>query len=202
MTDKEVEDDTQSPGYQFAILFQSMHDLNDKLLSIDYSKEFVRQYNCPPISRYYFCRQTNSAQQFYTFSALSSFVLSKLSPDIKINVEDFDDPNITINTIIDSAKNFIEINGLKNNANKLRLGFGSEIISFLNDLMNKVIENQRNKQNNENNGIVIKGSEDFADENITEELTSDEINATVLEEDEYDYNMNENKQEIIEEEFD
>ena len=197
-----MEDDSQSPGYQFAILFQSMHDLNDKLLSIEYTKEFVRQYNCPPISRYYFCRQTNSAQQFYTFSALSSFLLAKLSPNIAINVEDFDDPNTTINTIIDSAKNFININGVKNNPNKLKLGFGSEIISLLNELVDKVIENERNKDMDNNmSGVVIKGCDDFTDENISEDLTSDEINATLLEEEDYDYNLIENKQEIIEEEL-
>ena len=202
MTDREVEDDTQSPGYQFAILFQSMHDLNDKLLSIEYAKDFVRQYNCPPISRYYFCRQTNSAQQFYTFSALSSFLLSKLNPNIRINIEDFDDSNTTINTIIESAKHFIDVNNVKNNPNKLKVGFGFEIISVLNDLIDKVIENERNKDmDNKTNVIVIKGCDDFTDENISEELTSDEINATILEEEDYDFNIINNKQEIIEEEL-
>lgn len=200
MTDKEVEDDTQSPGYQFAILFQSMHDLNDKLLSIDYSKEFVRQYNCPPISRYYFCRQTNSGQQFYAFSALSAFLFEKLDPNVKINVQDFDDPNVTINAILDSAKDFTDITVLKNSYNKLRLGFGSEVITLLNQLVDKVIESAKNNNNN-SNGIVIKGSDDSNDENISEEFTADEINAIVLDEEDYEYNLNEHKQEIIEEDL-
>ncbi|XP_054163753.1 intraflagellar transport protein 57 homolog [Oppia nitens] len=175
-----------------------MHDLNDKLFSIDYQKEFVRQYKCPPINRYYFCRQTNSGQQFYTFCSLSSFLLQKLNANIKINVEEFDDPNVTINNIIESAKNFIDVTIYYNNANKLRLGFGHEVITLLNNLIDKVIDS--NDKNNDN--IIIKGCDDFNDENVLEELTSDDINAIDLVDEDYDYNLEGDKLEIKEEELD
>jgi estrogen-related receptor beta like 1 len=194
MTETELEDDSQSPGFQFAVGFQSMHDLNDKLLAINYSKQFVQQFKCPPINRYFFCRQTNSAQQFYTFSCLSSFLLNQLNPNVVINVEDFEDPNLTIDTIINASNDFIDISFYNNNRNKFKVGFGQEIINFLNDLINKVINNYNNNNINTNsNGIVIKGFDETNDEDINEDINSDEVNAILLEEEQYDYNLIDDK---------
>ena len=196
MTEKDAEDDTQSPGHHFSALFQSMHDLTDKLLAIDYSKEFSRQYKCPPVSRYFFCRQTNAGQQFYSFSALAAFLLDRLRTEKPINVEDFDDPNVAINSILESAKNFIDVSLYANSANKLRLGFGHEVIGLLTALANRIIDTTIKTKENR---IAIKGCDDFNDENIAEDFGSDEINATILEEEDYDYQLKDNRLEMTEE---
>jgi len=118
-----------------------------------------------------------------------------LNPNIVINVEDFDEPNVTIDTIINSSKDFIDITVYNNNRNKLRVGFGQEIINLLNDLVNKLIENSQIKSTE----IVIKGTDDLNDEDINEDINSDEINAVLLEDDQYDYTMIDDKREDEEE---
>jgi len=51
MAEPEVAKDELNPNDAFMKLFQASHDLNDKLLLLDYLKEFCPLYKCRPLHR-------------------------------------------------------------------------------------------------------------------------------------------------------
>lgn len=46
------QDETQSPGHHFALVFESMQDLFEKMSLLKYSHDFCTEYKCKPIHRY------------------------------------------------------------------------------------------------------------------------------------------------------
>ena len=43
--------DESSPGHSFLMTFQKSHDLYEKLVLLDYHREFTSQFQCKPIHR-------------------------------------------------------------------------------------------------------------------------------------------------------
>ena len=132
------DDEPENGAGQYVSLFQASQDLNDKLLALDYSKQFVSEYKCPPINRYYFCRQTNQAQQFFAFCCLASYLLNKANNRNDFKVDSFDDPNLTIDRILNAAQNHVNISDYVNTRHKFKQGIGNEVIGLLGRLVDKV----------------------------------------------------------------
>lgn len=170
-------------------LLEKMRQLNEKLLALDYSREFVSNYKCPPIHRYFFCKQINQAQQFFAFCCLSSYLLSKLNNGRQeIKVDSFDDPNLTIDKIIGASQPY----GIGDvSKNRLKIGYGAEVITLLSILTDKLFsERYQNQEANieiivrSGDGSRIEVEEDDDEDYIEDE---DEENEIVLEEEFEDY---------------
>ena len=170
-------------------LLEKMRQLNEKLLALDYSREFVSKYKCPPIHRYFFCKQINQAQQFFAFCCLSSYLLSKLNNGRQeIKVDSFDDPNLTIDKIIGASQPY----GIGDvSKNRLKIGYGAEVIALLSILTDKLfLERYQNQEANieiivrSGDGSRIEVEEDDDEDYIEDE---DQENEIVLEEEFEDY---------------
>lgn len=184
-----VDDEFDSPGEQFLSLFQSMQDLNDKLLALDYSKEFVSTFKCPPINRYFFCKKTNQAQQFFTFCCLSSYIVNKVSGKSDLKVDSFDDPNLIIEKILAAAQKHIDVSGYTKN--KFKQGYGAEVIDFLSKLADQYcLQNRDSIQSGQivisfvsNDGVKL----DSGDDDNEDDDDNDDDNEIELEEEFGDY---------------
>ncbi|KAF7493628.1 Intraflagellar transport protein 57 -like protein [Sarcoptes scabiei] len=178
-------------------IFRKMCDLHDKLLLIDYRKEFPSNYKCPPLSRYYFCRPINQAQQFFTFCSLCSYLLEKLDriqtetaslndDDVngkrKLKIDAFEDPNLNIEKILHAIKPYVDVSAFSSDRSKLKQGFGIEIIDLLTCLIDKYCFESFSRQretdttikivHRRNNGEIIdsnNGEEDDDDEDIVDD---------------------------------
>ena len=170
-------------------LLEKMRQLNEKLLALDYSREFVSNYKCPPIHRYFFCKQINQAQQFFAFCCLSSYLLSKLNNGRQeIKVDSFDDPNLTIDKIIGASQPY----GIGDvSKNRLKIGYGAEVITLLSILTDKLFS-ERYQNQEANIEIIVRsgdGSRIEVEEDDDEDYIEDEDqeNEIVLEEEFEDY---------------
>ena len=173
-------------------LLEKMHELNEKLLALDYTKEFVSNFKCPPIHRYFFCKQINQAQQFFAFCCMSSYLLNKLNDGRQqIQVDSFDDPNLTIDKIVGASQAY----GVGDvSKSRLKLGYGAEVIALLSTLTDKLFL-ERYKSNEVHIEIIVRSgdgiqieSEDDDDEYIDDDEQENEI---ILEEEFEDYLLTE-----------
>lgn len=193
MSSRSSEDNFDNAGHQYVALYQSMYDLNEKLLSLDYSKEFVSTFKCPPVNRYFFSKKTNPAQQFFTFCCLSSFVVNKLSDRDVLKVDSFDDPNVTIDKILNSAQNYIDIAPFASVKHSFKQGYGVEIINFLTLLVDQYWIRKSDSLHSDNvtiafistDGVRVEASEEDEDNDVDEDIEED--NEIELEEEFGDY---------------
>ncbi|KAJ6222593.1 hypothetical protein RDWZM_001138 [Blomia tropicalis] len=182
-------DDHENSSAQLVSLFQAMYDLHDKLLAIDYDKEFVTQYKCPSINRYYFVKQGNVAQQFFAFCSLSSYLINKLTNKNDFKVDGFDDPNLTIDKILNASQSFVDISNYVNVRQKFKQGHGYEVIGLLNKLVDKVCLEKLSSNQNGQVKVTFYGA-DGIEIQIDEEDDDDmdaEDNEIELEEEFADY---------------
>lgn len=192
------ESNSEAVSAQYLELFESMRNLNGKLLAVDYGKEFSSLYKCPAVNRMFFCRQTNVAQQFFTFCCLSSYLINKLNGRNDFKVDSFDDPNLTIDKLLSAAQSFIDIGAFAKTKSKLKQGWGVEVIQFLNKLAEKywsVVQRKREETNGQGgiinvrivsvDGSVLNGDEDL-DEDM-DDLNDEQDNEIELEEEFDDY---------------
>ncbi|VVC32770.1 Intra-flagellar transport protein 57 [Cinara cedri] len=111
--------------------FLEMETLCDRLILLDYESYVVKSLKMRPINRHYFALQTNSGEQFYMFVSLAIWLLSKLGKNLK-QPQEYDDPNSTINCILEySAELDLYVDF---SINQLKQGFGKQVIDILNSL--------------------------------------------------------------------
>ncbi len=189
----------------FVATYQAMAELQAKLLALDYSKAFVSAYKCPPINRYYFCRPGGSqgagGQQFFAFTCLASFLLNRLNERADFKVDSFDDPNLTIDRILNAAGAHVDISAFANARAKFKAGFGGEVIGLLGRLVDKVClkelptATERGSSNlvtvrflNADGSPVDGGDEEGGEDELDNDIEDDEIE---LEEEFADYIIDE-----------
>ncbi|RWS31775.1 intraflagellar transport protein 57-like protein [Leptotrombidium deliense] len=133
-------DDSQSPGFHFVSTFQLMHNLNERLILLDYREQFCSQYKCKPIHRYYFAVQTNPGEQFYTFSCLSAWLIKTKCKftESHLNPQEYEDPNVTIHAILEALRFLVD--PVPFPPNRLKQGYGQEVIWVLNQLAEDAIK--------------------------------------------------------------
>lgn len=172
-------------------LFLLMRDLYEKLICLDYAKEFVPNYKCPPIHRYYFCQPINQAQQFFAFCCLSSYLINKLNGQNKnsLTIDSYDDPNLTIEKILKAARHHVDVSNFANLQHKLKQGYGLEVINLLNSLVDKLLnETFTDNMDNEIKIVIRNADGDEQDENENEDdIENNEDNEIELEEEFEDY---------------
>ncbi|XP_022171688.1 intraflagellar transport protein 57 homolog isoform X1 [Myzus persicae] len=111
--------------------FLDMEILCDRLILLDYESYVVKSLKMRPINRHYFALQTSSGEQFYMFVSLAIWLLSKLGKDLK-QPQEYDDPNSTVNSILESSAQ-LELS-VDFPVNQLKQGFGKHVIEILNGL--------------------------------------------------------------------
>ncbi|XP_050303134.1 intraflagellar transport protein 57 homolog [Anthonomus grandis grandis] len=91
------------------------------------------------IPLYYFAIPKNSGEQFYLFAVLSAWLLRKIGKEFE-NPHEYDDPNSTIEKIINEAKQL----GMQIDfpANKLKQGVGDQVVNILDFLATAAINKQ------------------------------------------------------------
>lgn len=187
---KGVDEEAERGPGQYVAVYQAMHDLHDKLLALDYSKQFVSEYKCPPINGCYFIRQANQSQQFFSFCCLSSYLLNKTNNRNDFKVDSFDDPNLTIDRILSAAQAHIDISPFVNTRHKFKQGFGLEVIGLLERLVDNVCLKDGTSLADQSETVNVKfvgldgGSVDEAEE---EDEIDNEDNEIELEEEFADY---------------
>ncbi|XP_025425877.1 intraflagellar transport protein 57 homolog isoform X2 [Sipha flava] len=111
--------------------FLDMETLNNRLILLDYETYVVKTLKMRPINRHYFALQTSSGEQFFMFVSLAIWLLSKLGKNLK-QPQEYDDPNLTVNSILESSAQldlFVDYP-----INQLKQGFGKHVIDILNGL--------------------------------------------------------------------
>ena len=86
------------PGLAY-VPFLVMEDLLDKLKILDYERHFCRAQNMKPLSRHYFAMASSPAEQFYSFTSLTAWLLSMLDRPFE-RPQEYTDPNATVANII------------------------------------------------------------------------------------------------------
>lgn len=178
-------------------LYQLNYGLVCKLLAMNYSQEFSTKFKCPPISSYYFCRESNQAQQFFSFCCLSAYILNKLDAQSNFKVDIFDDPGVTIDKIVTTAGKHIDVEQFNQQKSKLRLGYGFEVLTFLNNLITTFLGSKDNNLNTAKSSIKLirvvggvnseEGNDQDEDDDNEEDVEIDEENEIELEEEFDDY---------------
>ncbi|XP_050535827.1 intraflagellar transport protein 57 homolog isoform X3 [Daktulosphaira vitifoliae] len=133
----------RSNGHADEISFQSfidMETLSDRLTLLNYEEYVINILKMRLINRHYFALQTNSGEQFFMFTSLAVWLLNKLGSDLK-QPHEFDDPNITINNILEHCSNLDLFTDIP--INQLKQGFGKHIITVLNGLAELVIRKNK-----------------------------------------------------------
>jgi len=111
--------------------FLDMETLCDRLILLDYETYVMESLKMRPINKHYFALQTSSGEQFYMFVSLAIWLLSKLGKDLK-QPQEYDDPNLTINSILESSAQLDLVVDFP--VNQLKQGFGKYVIDILNGL--------------------------------------------------------------------
>ncbi|KAJ8913943.1 hypothetical protein NQ315_015180 [Exocentrus adspersus] len=113
--------------------FACMEDLLDKLKLLKYESEFLSGLKMKPIHKYYFVVTKNPGEQFYLFSLLAAWLIRKSGKSFE-QPQEFDDPNDTIQKIVNAVKE----NGMAINfpLNKLKQGVGEQVVYILDNLAN------------------------------------------------------------------
>lgn len=93
------------PGQAFSH-FITMEELVDKLMILNYDKEFVKDLKMKALSRHYFAIQTNPGEQFYLFTSLAGWLIRKSGKPFE-QPQEYDDPNSIISSILDVLRVFV-----------------------------------------------------------------------------------------------
>ncbi|CAK9303321.1 unnamed protein product [Gordionus sp. m RMFG-2023] len=143
-----------------------METLLLKLNILNYGLYYCQKFNKTPINKHYFCLNFNTGDQYYSFISLAIWLINSLNPPEPIKMpEESDDPNIIVSKIVKFLSN--HDTGLEFSINKLKKGYGDQVINLLNYLADLNIQNQKvlskylkqsKTQNieNKNDDIIIK----------------------------------------------
>ncbi|KAG8225963.1 hypothetical protein J437_LFUL006192 [Ladona fulva] len=99
---RRIDDGDSGPGNAYAP-FVTMEDLIDKLKLLNYHEEFVLGLKMKPLNRHYFALSTNPMEQFSSFTSLCAWLIRKSGQPFD-QPQEYDDPNSTISSILDCAR--------------------------------------------------------------------------------------------------
>ncbi|CAH0560872.1 unnamed protein product [Brassicogethes aeneus] len=122
--------------------FVEMEDLLNKLKVLNYEAEFLRDLKIKPIHKFYFVVAKNPGEQFYLFSLLAAWLVTK-NGKIFEQPQEYDDPNVTIDKIIAAVKE----NGMLVDfpPNKLKQGYGEQVVNILDNLATSALKKENFK---------------------------------------------------------
>ncbi|KAG5878758.1 hypothetical protein JTB14_012128 [Gonioctena quinquepunctata] len=142
--------------------YTRMEDLLDKLKLLNYESEFLRGLKMKPIHKYYFVVTKNPGEQFYLFSILAAWLTRKSGRNFP-QPQEFDDPNDTIEKILNEVKE----NGMVVDfpPSKLKQGVGEYVVHVLDNLANRAIKN---------NNIILKKPKPPEEKEEENEVLEDE----------------------------
>ncbi|KAJ4443521.1 intraflagellar transport protein 57 homolog [Periplaneta americana] len=118
--------------------FIKMEELLDKLKLLKYDQEFIKDLKMKPLNRHYFALQTNPGEQFYLFTSLAAWLIRKTGRSFE-QPQEYDDPNSTISSILDSLRE-IGVN-VDFPPNRLKQGYGEQAVDVLDNLVNAALKN-------------------------------------------------------------
>ncbi|XP_057672450.1 intraflagellar transport protein 57 homolog isoform X1 [Diorhabda carinulata] len=120
----------QEPLYS---TYARMEDLLDKLKLLNYESEFLSGLKIKPIHKFYFAVTKNPGEQFYLFSILAAWLIRKNGRPFE-QPQEFDDPNETVDRILNEVKE----NGMvvDFSPNKIKQGVGEYVVAILDYLAN------------------------------------------------------------------
>ncbi|XP_019875718.2 intraflagellar transport protein 57 homolog [Aethina tumida] len=138
--EKKIVSDTEQE-YPF-ISFVDCEDLSNKLKLLNYEDEFLKDLKIKPIHKFYFVVAKNPGEQFYLFSLLAAWLVRKVGKEF-VQPQEYDDPNETINKILEAVKE----NGLNVDfsASKLKQGFGEQVVNILDNLATAALKHKNFK---------------------------------------------------------
>ncbi|XP_043199829.1 intraflagellar transport protein 57 homolog [Amphibalanus amphitrite] len=118
------------PGLQY-MAFVVMDDLADKLKLLDYERDFCKPLKMKPLSRHYFVYSFNVGEQFYLFTSLAAWLLRRAGRHME-QPQEYDDPNVTISTILDHCRQ-LELH-VDFPPSRLKQGSGEQVIYVIDRL--------------------------------------------------------------------
>jgi len=116
--------------------FERMRNIYDKLMMLEYNKDFIQLVKIRPIHSLYFMIATNPGEQFFNFATISAWLLRKCGRSIDMPQES-DDPNTVISSILANVRNMGGI--LDFPPSKVKSGCGEEVVATLDFLTDKAI---------------------------------------------------------------
>lgn len=131
-----LEEADVGPGAPY-LTFVVMEELLDKLKLLRYDQEFIKALKMKPLNRHYFALQTNPGEQFYLFTSLAAWLIRKTGRPLE-QPQEYDDPNSTIASILDSVRQM----GISVDfpPNKLKQGFGEHAVFVLDHLADAALK--------------------------------------------------------------
>lgn len=143
----DVNNDYESPGFEFLRSYHCMDMLYLKLLTLNYRKEFCANYKCPNIHRYYFSipNKRQSEQQFLFTCLCAWLIKEKCQMNLDLEPQEYEDLDYTIEMILEALKLLISPeNGPKVSIGfppaRLKQGYGPEVIWTMNILADRALE--------------------------------------------------------------
>ncbi|XP_078590345.1 intraflagellar transport protein 57 homolog [Branchiostoma floridae x Branchiostoma japonicum] len=125
----------KGPGQAYQV-FVVMDDLVDKLKLLQYEDGFIRGWGFKPITRHYFAIPTNPGEQFYAFTSLCAWLITKCGKHFD-QPQEYDDPNATISNILDEVR---RLGGAVDfPPSKLKQGCGEHAVYILDKLADEAM---------------------------------------------------------------
>ncbi|KAL5107587.1 hypothetical protein TcWFU_003822 [Taenia crassiceps] len=94
------------PAQSLFLPFQMMGSLLEKLKLLDYEQRYCSLNRIRGLSRLYFAIPTNPGEQFNTFVSLAAWLINESGFSMEMPQE-YDDPNATIATVLDSLRSLL-----------------------------------------------------------------------------------------------
>ncbi|KAJ9585301.1 hypothetical protein L9F63_002886 [Diploptera punctata] len=172
----QLEDGENGPGSAYST-FILMEELLDKLKLLNYDQEFIKSLKMKPLTRHYFAIQTNPGEQFYLFTSLAAWLIRKTGRQFE-QPQEYDDPNSTISSILDSLRQMgINVDFAPN---KLKQGYGEYAVLVLKHLTDTAMNTSNFKFQKPEPAVEIEQEdEEMEDESelllekIEEEMAAD-----------------------------
>ncbi|XP_066282808.1 intraflagellar transport protein 57 homolog [Branchiostoma lanceolatum] len=125
----------KGPGQAYQV-FVVMEDLVDKLKLLQYEDGFIKGWGFKPLPRHYFAIPTNPGEQFYAFTSLCAWLITKCGKPFD-QPQEYDDPNATISNILDEVR---RLGGAVDfPPSKLKQGCGEHAVYILDKLADEAM---------------------------------------------------------------
>ncbi|CAH1261420.1 IFT57 [Branchiostoma lanceolatum] len=125
----------KGPGQAYQV-FVVMEDLVDKLKLLQYEDGFIKGWGFKPLPRHYFAIPTNPGEQFYAFTSLCAWLITKCGKSFD-QPQEYDDPNATISNILDEVR---RLGGAVDfPPSKLKQGCGEHAVYILDKLADEAM---------------------------------------------------------------
>lgn len=143
--------DFDSPGYEYMRSYKGMESLYQKLITLDYQRDFCPAYNCPPIHKFYFSLPSkNRSEQRLLFSCLCAWLIKdKCQMNFDIVPDEYQEMDVVVNIIIEAVRILVLTEEDSKNhsrdplslpVGRLKQGYGPEVIWVMNILADRALE--------------------------------------------------------------